>query len=61
MLKVMFQDKNGNAPIQAAFCSFRESRGIMAQTLADLKAQGVRIIESDSQHIVTEKGKFWLS
>lgn len=62
MLKVMFQDANGNAPFPAAFVSFRESRGVMAETLRNLKAQGVAIVAADSQRIVTETGaKYWLA
>lgn len=62
MLKVMFQDANGNAPFPAAFVSFRESRGVMAETLAQLKAQGVAISFSDRQRIVTANGaKYWLA
>lgn len=62
MVKVMFQDANGNAPFPAAFCSIRESRGVMAETLATLKAQGVAIAHADKQRIVTVSGaKYWLS
>ncbi|MBB5277755.1 hypothetical protein HNR26_003844 [Rhizobium rosettiformans] len=62
MVKVMFQDANGNAPFAAAFCSIRESRGVMQETLANLKAQGVAIVAADSQRIVTATGaKYWLA
>lgn len=41
MVKVFFQDKNGNAPIVAAFVPFREARAILRQTVAELNANGV--------------------
>lgn len=62
MLKVMFQDANGNTAFPAAFCSFRESHAIMRETLRQLQAQGVAIASADSQRIVTKAGaKYWLS
>ena len=60
MVKVFFQDKNGNAPIVAAFVSFREAKGILRQTVAELGAKGVSAT-FDGQRIVAANGaKYWL-
>lgn len=60
MVKVFFQDKNGNAPIVAAFVPSREARAILRQTVAELNANGVSATY-DGQRIIAENGaKYWL-
>ena len=60
MLKILFQDKNGNKPIVAAFVSAFESRSVIAETKLQLEKSGVQILSSNSQSIITINGKYWL-
>jgi hypothetical protein len=60
MVKVFFQDKNGNAPMVAAFVPFREARAILRQALAEISAKGVSAT-CDGQRIIAANGaKYWL-
>jgi len=62
MVKVLFQDKAGNAPFPVAFVSFRESKGVLAQTANELAAKGVQVVSQTSQRIVTACGaSYWLA